>query len=133
MRGALCLCLGLSAGSALADEQAPAPEFAIKASFEEIVARLFARDCTVLSFDEAAFDRHQQALLAEHAERGYRTDKIDQAFAPIPPEGYEPFFDALMHKYGLKEESPDAAFCAAGAAEAREGTALGQLLEVSGQ
>ena len=66
-----------------AQGKAPAPEFAVKSSFQEILARHFAKDCPGLSFDHGGFDRHYRALIAQYSDRGHHSRRIGQLFAPI--------------------------------------------------
>lgn len=131
MRAALTFCLALVAGQGFAQGKAPAPQFAVEASFHEIIARLLAQDCPGLSFDHAGFDRHMRALMGEYSDRGHHTRRVGDLFAPIQPERYEPLFEELMDKYELTPDSPDTAFCAAGVAEAEWRTPIGRMLRVS--
>ena len=114
-----------------AQGKAPAPEFSVKYSFEETVARLLAQGCPALAFDHDGFDRHIRALIGEYSDRGHHSRQFSRLFAPIQPERYERYFVDFAAKYDLTAESADADWCAAGRAEADWRTPIGRMLKVT--
>ncbi|MFK7838166.1 MAG: DUF5333 family protein [Sulfitobacter sp.] len=128
----LSLCCGavLCAAEVGAEGKAPAPEFSVEMNFQSIMAQQLADGCDMLAFDHAGYDRHFTALIGKFDAQGIHSRNISEKFAQIDPERYRPHFSAFVTKYDLKEESPDGDFCDAGAAEAKRGTPIGQMLKV---
>lgn len=126
----LIVCM---AGAALAQGKAPTPEFAVEMSFQERMARFLAADCAALDFDHAGYNRHMLALLGAYSDRGHSTRRIGDLFAPPQAERFDPHFAAFLKKYDLRADSPVAAFCEAGVAEAEWRTPMGQMLKVKAE
>lgn len=132
-RSGMAICLALMPVAGATQGKAPAPEFAVAYNFQETLARLFAQDCANLSFDHDGFDRHVRALFAEYSDRGHHSRRIQELFAPIQPTRYEPYFEAFIEKYDLNADTPDAVWCAAGAAEAEWRTPIGRMLRIESE
>ncbi len=125
---ALLLCLWASA--AAAQTKVPAPEFLVKATFEERLARVFSEACPGFEFDHASYDRHFLAILGKMSDRGVRSRPWP--YASIPDERFEPYVQGFVEKYDFGLESTESEMCAAAAAEHEWRTPLGQLLRKAG-
>ncbi len=120
------------AGEAQAQEQPPKPDFAVEASFDELMARRFAETCAGLEFDARAFDRHMKALLGKYSDLSASGGGGVRDFAPIGENAYKPYLAAFEEKHGLVRGATAEDVCAAGQAEAEERSAMGQMLRVTG-
>lgn len=132
MRGASTIgnYLLLVGGPLAAQGKAPVPAFSAAFSFRETMARTFASECPNPAFDCAGCDRHVRALIGEHRDRGHHSRRIGQLFAPIQPERGRSHPEAFLQKYDLTENSQNAEYCDAGAAEAEWLTPNGRMLKV---
>ncbi|WGH77652.1 DUF5333 family protein [Jannaschia ovalis] len=124
MRAAALILL---AAPAAAQEAVPAPDYFVEAAFLSSTAQVLALSCQTLSVDPIAIARLTDATLARLTEDGFTPENLADRMAD-PSDAIATLQAAFVQKHALEQGAPEAAVCAAGAAEIAEETALGTLI-----